>query len=455
MQIRADRFSVLSLLINMIYWHNTYSNRIIENSVVGEPDVDCGLESITVDVTTENPFFGRLYIQGESNDPNCVVAYHDNEQQSYATATKDQTLRFSLKFGECNMRRERTLSPRGVAYTFALIVSFHPIFETEVDRAYRIRCFFSESVKTLEATMDVRQMYGRKRDLSNLIKFSQLTTQIVEQEFTLPSCAYEIREGRDGPHVKFAHIGDRVWHVWHCDLSASAIYGILIHSCHVDDGQGMQVAIIDNKGCVVDPLLLSDVEYDDQTITAYAETRVFKYSDKVQLYFTCTIQLCFKGDGGCDGITPPICGSTKYPLRSVAEFPSLDRDHRDDPLKQDEGKQFFGPIDTIREEISRNLHFTPPLPPKPPTIPPEFDFLKGSKSPHDLSVKRQIRASHNFVHELNPVNESNIKQYAETDLTARVMVFPMTENQPSSGFSTNKQGETFLLLLLMNNNVVI
>lgn len=38
-------------------------------------------------------------------------------------------------------------------------------------------------------------------------------------------------------------------------------------------------------------------------------------------------------------------------------------------------KQFFGPIDAVREEISRNLHFTlpsPPEPPTPPTPPPEF-----------------------------------------------------------------------------------
>lgn len=61
--------------------------------------------------------------------------------------------------------------------------------------------------------------YDKKRDLSNIvIIFSQLTTQIIEGEFALPTCMYEIRESRTGPFVKFAHIGDHVWHVWHCDL---------------------------------------------------------------------------------------------------------------------------------------------------------------------------------------------------------------------------------------------
>ncbi|VBB35142.1 unnamed protein product, partial [Acanthocheilonema viteae] len=188
------------------------------------------------------------------------------------------------------------------------------IFETEVDRAYQIRCFFTESVKALEATLDV----------------SQLTTQIIAREYALPTCIYEIRESRNGPFVKFAHIGDHIWHVWHCDLVAGTVYGILIHSCHVDDGQGKHVPIVDNKGCVLDPLLLSDIEYDNQAITAYAETRVFKYSDKIQLYFTCTIQLCVKNDGGCDDVTPPDCDNVEYLTQVPVEYSSLDRDHRDD-----------------------------------------------------------------------------------------------------------------------------
>lgn len=55
--------------------------------------------------------------------------------------------------------------------------------------------------------------------------------------------------------------------------------------------------------CAKDQLLLSNIEYDAQAITAYAETYVFKYADRVQLYFTCTLQLCLKTDGGCDDFT--------------------------------------------------------------------------------------------------------------------------------------------------------
>uniref|UniRef100_A0A915PVI7 ZP domain-containing protein n=1 Tax=Setaria digitata TaxID=48799 RepID=A0A915PVI7_9BILA len=419
-----NRIVQFLLLANTISRDSIAKSAIIENSVVGEPVVECGMDGIGVDVITVHSFLGRLYVQGESDDPNCVVSYHGGDQQSYALEGTDdnQQLRFSLKFGECNMLRQRTLNPRGVAYTFTLIVSFHPIFETEVDRAYRVRCFFTESVKALEATLGV----------------SQLTTHIIEQEFILPTCMYEIRESRDGPFVKFAHIGEHIWHVWHCDLVAGMVYGMLIHSCHVDDGQGKQVPVVDNKGCVLDPLLLSNIEYDDQAITAYAETHVFKYSDKIQLYFTCTVQLCVKNDGGCIDVTPPVCEDTEYLPQSLIEYSQSNPDQHDDPShfrqQYESEKEFFGPIDAARKEVDKNLPSTssPPL--------TESRHLKTTvMPPRKLRARRGINADNNLKQSQKIPLE--VEEIAETDLTAHVVVFPMIGDQSSETSSTNNKGK--------------
>ncbi|CAG9530342.1 unnamed protein product [Cercopithifilaria johnstoni] len=154
------------------------------------------VERPNVDVSARAAFANFSALKNdESDDPNCVTSYYGDEQQLYAldrsSTNSKQQLRFSLKFGECNMRRQRTLNPRGVAYAFTLIVSFHPIFETEVDRAYRVRCFFTESVKALEATIGVRtseQSTSSKRIHSNdSLKLSEISAsemKVAEMDLT-------------------------------------------------------------------------------------------------------------------------------------------------------------------------------------------------------------------------------------------------------------------------------
>ncbi len=37
-----------------------------------------------------------------------------------------------------------------------VVISFHPLFVTKVDRAYNIRCFFMEKVEAVSQQLDVR-----------------------------------------------------------------------------------------------------------------------------------------------------------------------------------------------------------------------------------------------------------------------------------------------------------
>ncbi|KAL6730521.1 hypothetical protein Aduo_001490 [Ancylostoma duodenale] len=88
---------------------------------------------------------------------------------------------------------------------------------------------------------------------------------------------------------------------------SSWVYGLLIHSCFADDGQGNKFELIDDRGCSTDSYLLPQIQYEPNSLSAFTNAQVFKYADKVQLYFTCTVQLCYKHDGGCEGVTPPSC----------------------------------------------------------------------------------------------------------------------------------------------------
>ncbi|CAP31384.2 Protein CBG12399 [Caenorhabditis briggsae] len=269
----------------------------IQNGVVGKPEVFCGIDTIRVKINTEHPFNGRIYVDGESDKQHCV-------QHSADSHSSPQE--FSIPIGACNMRRQRTLHPRGISFSFTMITSFHPFFVTGMDRAFSIRCFFLESIKGLNAEIDV----------------GTLAPQNVDQEYSLPVCAYHLKDGIEGHVLRFAQVGQKVTHVWRCDQDASHVYGILIHSCFADDGHGNKFELVDDRGCSTDPFLLPQIEYESGAISAYTNAQVFKYADKVQLYFTCTVQLCYKHDGGCEGITPPSCsGHSIHPPRISGSSP--------------------------------------------------------------------------------------------------------------------------------------
>ncbi|KAK5976914.1 ZP domain-containing protein [Trichostrongylus colubriformis] len=230
------------------------------------------------------------------------------------------------------MRRQRTMHPRGVSFSFTLVVSFHPFFVTGMDRAFHVRCFFLESVKSLGTEYDV----------------GQLQTETVDQDFQLPDCIYQLHDGLTGPPVQFAQVGQRVTHRWSCEDGSKHIYGLLIHSCVADDGQDNKFELVDDRGCSTDTYLLPQIRYDPKSLSAFTDAHVFKYADKVQLYFTCTVQLCYKHDGGCDGVTPPKCDGV-----DAAHF-----EHMDGPPKEhasSEGPPFRIP-DFPQEIPFEHLH---------------------------------------------------------------------------------------------------
>lgn len=139
--------------------------------------------------------------------------------------------------------------------------------------------------------------------------YSMITTVFREQIYQMPQCAYTLRKGApDGPIVRFATLGESVYHRWECIEVEGAdkdTFGMLVHSCYVDNGYGDRVDILDSNGCGLDAVLLSTPDYDTSLRLATKPYHVFKYADRPVLQFQCQITLCLKYDGGCEGITPP------------------------------------------------------------------------------------------------------------------------------------------------------
>ncbi|CAI5456146.1 unnamed protein product [Caenorhabditis angaria] len=254
-----------------------------DNELLGQPEIQCNTDTIDMQFRTRKQFNGKVYVKGSYNRPECRVDYSSKDEFGRPVGG------IKLNHGACNMDRQRMIAPEGMMFSTILIVSFHPLFLTRMDKAFHIKCMYKEATRTVTAAIDV----------------SNLPTESVQSDLPMPSCSYTIRRDQlDGPILKYAKVGDQVVHRWQCD---SEEYGLLVHSCYVEDGQGDKQMIIDERGCHTDHLLIGDPTYVEALNMAYRESFVFKFADRIAVRFQCEIRLCLKEDGGCDGVTPPMC----------------------------------------------------------------------------------------------------------------------------------------------------
>ena len=91
------------------------------------------------------------------------------------------------------------------------VVQFHPIFVTEADRAYQIRCFYREHNMGVEAEQ---------------MNISPLTTMLMEVAHPVPKCGYSIRhKSMDGPAATqvLSSFPSQLWHL-SSPLSAATFF---------------------------------------------------------------------------------------------------------------------------------------------------------------------------------------------------------------------------------------
>lgn len=261
-----------SLIVITLLCLAQYANSIpVDNGVEGEPEIECGPTSITVNFNTRNPFEGHVYVKGLFDQAGCRSDEHGR-----------QVAGIELPFDSCNVARTRSLNPKGVFVSTTVVISFHPQFVTKVDRAYRVQCFYMEADKTVSAQLEV----------------SEITTQFQTQVVPMPVCKYEILEGGPtGQPIQFATIGQQVYHKWTCDSETVDTFCAVVHSCVVDDGNGDTVQILNEEGCALDKFLLNNLEYPTD-LSAGQEAHVYKYADRPQLFYQCQISITIKEPHG-------------------------------------------------------------------------------------------------------------------------------------------------------------
>ncbi|KAK0395858.1 hypothetical protein QR680_001466 [Steinernema hermaphroditum] len=217
-----------------------------------------------------------------------------SEEESRRLRRKTNQAEIELELGTCNLRRDRTLSPPGVRVSVVVVVSFHQNFITKVDRAYHIQCAYGEVDKMVETEVEVNT--PAPTNLEGIIQ--------------PPKCRYEIVNDL-GSLIKNVRVGDFIDHRWVCDTPVKENYGMLVHDCYAEDGQGRRELVVDGEGCSRDSFVIPTPSYDVASLSATVRTQVFKFPDRNSIEFQCSISLCTRPDSRCDGITPPKCHTSR------------------------------------------------------------------------------------------------------------------------------------------------
>ncbi|TMS36661.1 hypothetical protein L596_003769 [Steinernema carpocapsae] len=322
----------------------------IDNGVTGEPTVECATDGLTVNFNTDREFEGHVYVKGHYEDPACRV-----------DATLANRVNISIPFTSCDVRRQRSSNPKGLYVSVTMIITFHPMFITKIDKSYNVQCFYTELDKTVTTQLDVSLarnqekkivvvIGGENQELQSLSSrkhadnntafddYNALQTEVITQAIPLPTCKYHVlKDGPDGEPVKFATVGQQVYHQWSCATegvpAAENVYCATIHSCNVRDETGKEVQLLDENGCSVDKYLLNNLVYTTD-LTGGQVSQVFKFADQPSLFFQCQIRLTLKEDGKCQR-SSDNCPQSARGKRSVeAETAKNPVDHEVDVFSQ-------------------------------------------------------------------------------------------------------------------------
>lgn len=160
---------IILFLLCLIPISTSSSSLKIDNALIGPPKLECLSDSIAIHIVTKEPFFGRVFVKGQSHLAGCSIR---------GGATESNRHSLHILFEDCFLRRARVFSPqRGIIVTTTVVVSFHPFFLTESDSAYRVQCRYLDGKQSLSALLNV------KGDQSTTIQSSIQP---------LPTCKYEV-----------------------------------------------------------------------------------------------------------------------------------------------------------------------------------------------------------------------------------------------------------------------
>lgn len=290
-------------------------------------DVQCEKNLMKVSVKFDKPFYGIIFSKGFYSDLNCI----------HLPAGVGRTeAQFDIAINSCGTtgNTENGLygygadSGSGTYFENTIVVQYDPQVQEVWDQARKLRCTWHDQY---EKSVTFRP-------------FPVDMLDVVRADFAGDNvgCWMQIQVGK-GPWASevsgLVKIGQTMTMVLAIKDDEQK-FDMLVRNCMAHDGKRAPIQLVDQKGCVTRPKLMSKFTKiknfgASASVLSYAHFQAFKFPDSMEVHFQCTIQICrYQCPEQCSSAEPTtqstyVSSSESYGAPQAPPQASYDRSKRD------------------------------------------------------------------------------------------------------------------------------
>ncbi|KAK5649294.1 hypothetical protein RI129_000323 [Pyrocoelia pectoralis] len=247
-------------------------------------DVKCEKSLMKVYIGFDKPFYGIVFSKGHYSNVHCVHLPAGLGRTSahfeigiHACGTSGNTENGLYGYG--------AESGSGTYFENIIVIQYDPQVQEVWDQARKLRCTWHDQY---EKSVTFRP-------------FPVDMLDVVRTDFAGDNvgCWMQIQVGR-GPWASevsgLVKIGQTMTMVLAIKDDDSK-FDMLVRNCMAHDGKRAPIQLIDQRGCVTRPKLMSRFTKiknfgASASVLSYAHFQAFKFPDSMEVHFQCTIQIC-------------------------------------------------------------------------------------------------------------------------------------------------------------------
>jgi len=272
-------------------------------------DVQCEKNLMKVSIKFDKPFYGIIFSKGFYSDVNCV---------HLPAGVGQSEAQFDVAINSCGTtgNTENGLygygadSGSGTFFENTIVVQYDPQVQEVWDQARKLRCTWHDQY---EKSVTFRP-------------FPVDMLDVVRADFAGDNvgCWMQIQVGK-GPWASevsgLVKIGQTMTMVLAIKDDEQK-FDMLVRNCMAHDGKRAPIQLVDQKGCVTRPKLMSKFTKiknfgASASVLSYAHFQAFKFPDSMEVHFQCTIQICrYQCPDQCVSSNPTTPGYGSSPATS-------------------------------------------------------------------------------------------------------------------------------------------